>query len=84
MAVVGVSCHGWSTAPVSDKLPRDTAYSALDRNRAILAKFQTEQSSFSRGGIGMVAGWATLDGTTIGNDALHAKGLLTAWKIRNS
>jgi hypothetical protein len=41
-----------------------------DPNAATLTKFQAEQSSYSRSDIVMKAGWATLDGTANGNDAL--------------
>jgi hypothetical protein len=53
---------------------------ALDHQGVILAKFQTEQSSFSRGGIGMIAGWAALDGTTMGDDTLARAEKLHATK----
>jgi hypothetical protein len=84
MAVVGFSYLGWTTATSAEKLAQDTANSAVvaalvpfcvvkaeaDPNPATLTKFQAEQSSYSRSDIVMKAGWATLDGKTIGSDAL--------------
>jgi hypothetical protein len=84
MAVVGFSYLGWTTAATSEKLARDASETAVvvalvpfcvikaqaDPNSATLTNFQTEQSSYSRSGIVMKAGWATLDGTATGNDAL--------------
>jgi hypothetical protein len=84
MAVVGFSYLGWTTATTADKLAQDTANTAVvaalvpfcvvkaeaDPNQATLTKFQAEQSSYSRSDIVMKAGWATLDGKTIGSDAL--------------
>jgi len=84
MAVVGFSYLGWTTATTAEKLAQDTANSAVvaalvpfcvvkaeaDPNQATLTKFQAEQSSYSRSDIVMKAGWATLDGKTVGSDAL--------------
>ena len=83
-AIVGFSYLGWSTASTSEKLAQDTASSAVvsalvpfcvvkahaDPDLATLTKLQAEQSSYSRHDIVMKAGWATLDGTATGNDAL--------------
>ncbi len=84
MAVVGFSYLGWTTAATSQKLAQDTADTAVvaallpfcvtkaeaDPNLTILAKLQTEQSSYSRHDIVMKAGWATLGGETSGRDDL--------------
>ena len=84
MAVVGFSYLGWTTTSTAEKLAQDTANTAVvsalvpfcvvkaqaDPNLMTLTKFQAEQSSYSRSDIVMKAGWATLDGTAAGNDAL--------------
>jgi len=84
MAIVGFSYLGWSTAAASQKLAQDTADTAVvaallpfcvtkaeaDPNLTILAKLQTEQSSYSRHDIVMKAGWATFDGENAGRDDL--------------
>jgi len=84
MAVVGFSYLGWTTTSTAEKLAQDTANTAVvaalvpfcvvkaeaDPNLTTLTKFQAEQSSYSRSDIVMKAGWATLDGTATGNDAL--------------
>jgi hypothetical protein len=84
MAVVGFSYLGWSTASTSEKLAQDTANTAVvsalvpfcvlkaeaDPNQATLAKFQAEQSSYSRSDIVMKAGWTSFNGKTSDNDAL--------------
>jgi hypothetical protein len=84
MAVVGFSYLGWTSASTSEKLAHDTADTAVvaallpfcvvkaeaDPDRTVLVKLQGEQSSYSRHDIVMKAGWATLDGGKIGNDAL--------------
>jgi hypothetical protein len=84
MAVVGFYYLGWTTATTAERLAQDTANSAVvaalvpfcvvkaeaDPNQATLTKFQAEQSSYSRSDIVMKAGWATLDGKTVGSDAL--------------
>ena len=83
-AIVGFSYLGWTTASTSEKLAQETASSAVvtalvpfcvvkahaDPDLAALTKLQAEQSSYSRHDIVMKAGWATLDGTATGNDAL--------------
>ncbi len=82
--IVGFSCLGWTTASTSEQLAQQTARTAVvtalvpfcvtkaeaDPNAAMLTKLRTEQSSYSRHDIVMKAGWATLDGTANGNDAL--------------
>jgi hypothetical protein len=84
MAIVGFSGLGWTTAETSEKHAQDTASTAVvaallpfcvtkaqaDPNLTTLTKLQAEQSSYSRHDIVMKAGWATLDGTATGNDAL--------------
>jgi hypothetical protein len=84
MAIVGFSFLGWTSAATSQKLAQDTADSAVvaallpfcvtkaeaDPDLTILAKLQTEQSSYSRHDIVMKAGWATLGGETAGRDDL--------------
>lgn len=84
MTIVGFSLLGWSTAATSQKLAQDSADTAVvaallpfcvtkaeaDPNLTILAKLQTEQSSYSRHDIVMQAGWATLGGETVGRDDL--------------
>jgi hypothetical protein len=84
MAIVGFNFLGWTTAATSQKLAQDTADTAVvvallpfcvtkaqaDPNLTILAKLQTEQSSYSRHDIVMKAGWATLGGEAAGRDDL--------------
>ena len=84
MAIVGFSGLGWTTAETSEKLAQETASTAVvaallpfcvtkakaDPDLTALTKLQAEQSSYSRHDIVMKAGWATLDGTATGNDAL--------------
>src|SRR5882724_10694880 len=84
MAIVGFSYLGWTTAATSEKLARETASAAVvsalvpfcvlkaqtDTNQATLAKFQTEQSSYSRGEIVLKAGWASFNGDTSSSDGI--------------
>jgi hypothetical protein len=84
MAIVGFSFLGWTTAETSQKFAQETANTAVvaallpfcvskaetDPDLTILAKLQTEQSSYSRHDIVMQAGWATLGGETAGRDDL--------------
>jgi hypothetical protein len=84
MAIIGFNVLGWTTAATSQKLAQDTADTAVvtallpfciskaqaDPNLTILAKLQTEQSSYSRHDIVMKAGWATLGSATAGRDDL--------------
>ena len=84
VTIVGFSYLGWTTASTSEQLARDAASTAVvtalvpfcvikahtDPNTAKLTKLRAEQSSYSRHDIVMEAGWATLDGTSTGNDAL--------------
>ena len=84
MAIVGFSYLGWTTASTSEKLAQETSSTAViaalvpfcvikaqaDPNAATLAKFQAEQSSYSRSDIVSKAGWTSFDGKTAGSDAL--------------
>ena len=84
MSIVGFSQLGWITTATADKQAQETAGTAVvtaltpycvtkanaDPNPATLAKFQAEQSSYSRADIVMKAGWASQDGKATGNDAL--------------
>jgi hypothetical protein len=83
-AIVGFSYLGWTTAATSEKHAQEVADTAVvaallpfcvtkaeaDPNLTILAKLQTEQSSYSRHDIVMKAGWATLGGEKAGRDDL--------------
>lgn len=84
MSVIGFSYFDWTTHATATKMAQEASDTAVvaalvpfcvikahaDPNLATLANFQTEQSSYSRGDIVMKAGWATLDGSKSGNDAL--------------
>ena len=84
ITIVGFSGLGWSTAATSQKVAQDAADTAVvaallpfcvtkaeaDPNLTILAKLQTEQSSYSRHDIVMKAGWATVGGAAAGRDDL--------------
>jgi len=84
ISIVGFSYFGWSTAATSEKLAQNTANAAVvaalvpfcvtkaeaDPNLTILARLQTEQSSYSRHDIVMQAGWATVGSETTGSDDL--------------
>lgn len=73
MAVVGFSQLGWTTASTANQLAQERADTAVvaalvpfcvakaqqDPDRTVLAKFQSEQSSYSRNDLVMTAGWAT-------------------------
>jgi hypothetical protein len=74
MAIVGFSQLGWTTATTAEQLAQERADTAVvaalvpfcvakaqqDTEQASLAKFQAEQSSFSRSDLVTKAGWATL------------------------
>lgn len=74
MAIVGFSQLGWKTAASAEQLAQDRADTAVvaalvpfcvakaqeDTEQAALAKFRTEQSSYSRSDLVVKAGWATL------------------------
>lgn len=78
MATVGFSQLGWTTQHTAEQMARDQADTAVvaalvpfcvakaqqDPDHATLAKFQTEQSSYSRSDLVMQAGWATVGGKT--------------------
>jgi hypothetical protein len=84
ITVIGFSSLGWTSAATSQKFAQDAADTAVvaallpfcvtkaeaDPNLTILAKLQTEQSSYSRHDIVMKAGWATLGGAAAGRDDL--------------
>jgi hypothetical protein len=84
MAIVGFSYLGWTTAPTAKKMAQEQAATDViaalvpfcvdkanaDTNLTTLAKFQAEQSSYSRSDIVMKAGWTSFDGKATGNDAL--------------
>jgi hypothetical protein len=78
MATVGFSQLGWTTQETAEQMARDQSDTAVvaalvpfclakahqDPDHATLAKFQTEQSSYSRSDLVMQAGWATVGGKT--------------------
>jgi hypothetical protein len=74
ISIVGFSQLGWITTGTAEKLAQERADTAVvaalvpfcvvkaqqDPDKAVLAKFQAEQSSYSRSDMVMKAGWATL------------------------
>ena len=84
MAIVGFSQLGWTTQGTAMQLAQDRADTAVvaalvpfcvvkaqqDPDHGTLAKFQTEQSSYSRSDMVMKAGWATVGGKTAPDNAL--------------
>jgi hypothetical protein len=74
ISVVGFSQLGWTTTATAERLAQEHADTAVvaalvpfcvvkaqqDPDKAVLAKFQAEQSSYSRSDMVMKAGWATL------------------------
>jgi hypothetical protein len=84
MTAVGFSQLGWSTAGTADRMAQDRADTAVvaalvpfcvakaqqEPDRAVLTKFQAEQSSYSRSDLVMKAGWATLGSAKFGDNAL--------------
>jgi hypothetical protein len=84
MATVGFSQLGWTTQGTAEQLAQERADAAvvvalvpfcvmkaqLDPDHATLAKFQTEQSSYSRSDLVMKAGWATVGSKTSPDNAL--------------
>jgi hypothetical protein len=84
MTVVGFSQLGWYTGGSADRMAQDRAETAVvaalvpfcvakaqqDPDRAVLVKFQAEQSSYSRSDLVMKAGWATLGSAKFGDNAL--------------
>jgi hypothetical protein len=84
MATIGFSQLGWKTASTADQMARDRSDIAVvsamvpfcvakaqgDPDHAVLAKFQAEQSSYSRSDMVSKAGWATFGGGNIPDNAL--------------
>jgi hypothetical protein len=84
MTTIGFSQLGWTTASSADRLAQDRSDTAVvaalvpfcvlkaqhDPDQAVLTKFQTEQSSYSRGDIVSKAGWATVGGAQAPDNAL--------------
>ena len=87
ISIVGFSQLGWTTTATAEKLAQERADTAVvaalvpfcvvkaqqDPDKAVLAKFQTEQSSYSRSDMVMKAGWATVGNEKSPDNALaHA------------
>jgi hypothetical protein len=84
ISIVGFSQLGWTTTSTAEKLAQERSDAAvvaalvpfcvvkaqLDPDKAVLAKFQTEQSSYSRSDMVMKAGWATLGNEKSPDNAL--------------
>lgn len=84
MATIGFAELGWTTAGTTEHVAQERAEMAAvaalvpfcitkahqDTDRAALAKFLTEQSSYSRTDLVTKAGWATVGANTSPNDAL--------------
>jgi hypothetical protein len=84
MSTVGFSQLGWTTAGTAEHLAQDRADTAVvaalvpfcvikaeqDPDQAVLAKFQAEPSSYSRGDMVSKAGWATVGGSKTPDNAL--------------
>ena len=84
MIMVGFWYFGWTTASSAAQLAQDRADTAVvaalvpfcvvkaqaDPDKTVLAKFQAEESSYSRSDMVMKAGWATLAGEKTSDDAL--------------
>jgi hypothetical protein len=84
ISIVGFSQLGWTTAATAERLAQERADTAVvaalvpfcvakaqqDPDKAVLAKFQAEQSSYSRSDMVMKAGWATLGNEKSPDDAL--------------
>jgi hypothetical protein len=84
MSTIGFSQLGWTTAGSADRLAQERSDIAViaalvpfcvlkaqhDPDQAVLARFQTEQSSYSRGDIVSKAGWATVGGAQAPDSAL--------------
>ena len=74
ISIVGFSQLGWTTTSTAEKLAQERSDTAVvaalvpfcvvkaqqDPDKAVLTKFQTEQSSYLRSDMVMKAGWATL------------------------
>jgi hypothetical protein len=84
MAIIGFSQLGWTTARTSEQVAQQRADTAVvaalapfcvveaqrDPDKTVLAKFQAEQSSYSRSDIVMKAGRATVGNEKSPDDAL--------------
>ena len=84
ISIVGFSQLGWYTSSSADRMAQDRVEAAVvvalvpfcvtkaqqDPDHAVLAKFQSEQSSYSRSDLVMKAGWATLGSAKFGDNAL--------------
>ena len=84
LSFVGFSQLGWKTASSVDQISQERADTAvisslvpfcvakaqMDPDKATLAKFQGEQSSYARSDLVVKAGWATLGGKTTPDNAL--------------
>jgi hypothetical protein len=74
ISIVGFSQLGWTTMASAEKLAQERADTAVvaalvpfcvvkaeqDPDKTVIAKFQVEQSSYSRSDMVMKAGWATV------------------------
>ena len=83
MSIVGFSYLGWKSAASAEQSAVERADTAVVAalvpfcvvkakagDPAEMAKFMTEQSSYSRNDIVMKAGWATLNDAKFGDNAL--------------
>lgn len=84
ISILGFTQLGWTGPAAAERQARESANMAVvaalvplcinkartDPDLTVLAKFQAEQSSYSRGDIVQKAGWASLDGKTAGSDTL--------------
>ncbi len=84
LAFVGFTQLGWVTAGSADRLAAGRSETAvisalvplcvdkagMDPDKAVMVKLKAEQSSYSRSDLVTKAGWATLDGGKIPNNAL--------------
>jgi hypothetical protein len=84
ISVVGFSQFGWTTAGTAERLAQERADTMVvaalvpfcvvkaqqDPDHALFAKFQAEESAYSRSSLVTKAGWATLGGRTDPDDAL--------------
>jgi hypothetical protein len=84
MAIIGFWQLGWTTSSTAEQLAQQRADTAVvsalvpfcvvkaqqDPDKTTLAKFQAEESSYSRSDMVTKAGWATLAGEKPNDDAL--------------
>jgi hypothetical protein len=84
MSTIGFSQLGWTTASSANRLAQERSDTAVvaalvpfcvlkaqqDPDHAVLTKFKTEQSSYSRGDIVSKAGWATVGDAGTPDNAL--------------